>query len=146
MLNSGRIVNQMLRVQRGEGCLVIYGLVASFKAEMRKVNVGDVWFRVSLLCLFLRAGVSSLLVSSTFFCSAPLSRNLSFISLFSSDQIKLGFFVFLLRRLRIGWKITFNYFYFLTNFIDISLCAETPFFLLKIVSAPITSGEYSRRR
>ena len=31
----------MLRVQGGEGCLVIYGLVASFKAEKGKVNVGD---------------------------------------------------------------------------------------------------------
>ena len=37
----------MLRMQRGEGCSVIYELVASFKAEKRKVNVGDAWFRVS---------------------------------------------------------------------------------------------------
>ena len=55
MLNSGRIVgqtcNQMLRVRRGEGCLVIYGLVASSKAEKRKINVGDAWFRVSPLFL-----------------------------------------------------------------------------------------------
>ena len=47
--------------------LVIYGLVAYFKAEKTKVNVGDAWFRVSLFPLFLRAGVSSLLVSSAFF-------------------------------------------------------------------------------
>ena len=31
----------------GEGHLVIYGLVASFKAKKSKVNVGDAWFRVS---------------------------------------------------------------------------------------------------
>ena len=55
---------------------------------------------------------------------APLSRNLSFISFFSSDRIRLGFHCFLPRRLRIGRKITFNYSYFLTNFNDIFLCAE----------------------
>ena len=42
------------------------------------------------------------------------------------------FFAFLPRRSRIGRKITFNYFYFLTNFIDNSLCADpmrrNPFF------------------
>ena len=36
--------NQMLRLQRGEGYLVIYGLVTSFKTDKRKVNVGDAWF------------------------------------------------------------------------------------------------------
>ena len=60
MLFSGRIVrltcachvvNQMLPVRRGEGCLVIYDLVASFKIEKKKVNMGDVWFRVSPLSL-----------------------------------------------------------------------------------------------
>ena len=84
-----------------------------------EVNMGDVWFRVSLFL-----GVSSLLVSSAFFWSAPLSRNLSFISFFSSDWIKLGFLCFLPRRSRIGRKIIFNCFYFLTNFIAISLCAD----------------------
>ena len=34
----------MLQVRRGERCLVIYDLVASFKAEKRKV--GDVWFTI----------------------------------------------------------------------------------------------------
>ena len=56
ILNGGRIVRvtriqsiRCLRVRRGEGCLVIYVLVASFKAEKGKVNVGDAWFRVSPL-------------------------------------------------------------------------------------------------
>ena len=116
----------MLRVWRGEGCSVIYELVASFEAEKRKVNVGDAWFRVlpaplslslslSLsisLSLSLSLSVLSLLVSSAFFCSAPLSRNLSFISFFSSDRIRLGFLCFLPRSSRIGRKITFNHFYF----------------------------------
>ena len=51
------LVNQMLPVRRGEGCLVTYDFVTSFKAEKRKVNVGDVWFRVSPLSLSLSAGV-----------------------------------------------------------------------------------------
>ena len=56
-------------VKRGEGCLAIYGLVASFKAEKRKVNVGDAWFQVSplSLSLSLRVWSSSLGVSSAFF-------------------------------------------------------------------------------
>ena len=61
-----------------------------------------------------------------------LLRNLSFISFFFSDRIRLGFLCFLTRRLRIGRKITLNSSYFLTNFIDISLCADpmrrNPFF------------------
>ena len=40
-------------MRRGEECLVIYGLVASFKEEKRKVNMGDAWFRVSPLSLSL---------------------------------------------------------------------------------------------
>ena len=69
MHNSVRIVrlthmvNQMLQVRRGEGRLVIYGLVASFKAEKRKVNVGDAWFRV----LPLSVGVLVCRLSSAFF-------------------------------------------------------------------------------
>ena len=52
-------------------------------------------------------------------------RNLSFISFFSSDRIRLGFLCFFLPlRSLIDRKITFDYFYFLTNFIDISLCAD----------------------
>ena len=84
------------------------------------------------LSFFLRAGVSSLLVSSAFFWSLPLSRNLFLISFFSSDQIKLSFLCFLPGSSWIDRKITSNYFYFLTNVIDISLCADpmrrSPFF------------------
>ena len=50
----------------------------------------------------------------------PLLRNLSFTAFFSSDWIRLSFLCFS----RIGQKITFNYFYFLTNFINISLCID----------------------
>ena len=67
---------------------------------------------------------------------APLLRNLSFISFFSSDQIELGFLCVLPRRLRISRKIRFNHFYFLTNFIDILLHADPmrrkPLFLSKV--------------
>ena len=48
----------MLRVGRGEGCSVIYNLVASFEAEKRKVNVGDAWFRVPPLPLSLSLSLS----------------------------------------------------------------------------------------
>ena len=113
----------MLQVRRGEGCLVIYSLVAFFKVEKRKVTVSDAWFRVLPLSLFLRAGVFICWLSA-FFWSAPLSRNLSFISFFSSNWIKLGFLCFLPRRSLIGRTITFNCFYFFTNFINISLCAD----------------------
>ena len=69
----------MLRVQRGEGCLVIYGLVTSFKAEKKKVNVGDAWFRVShlsaclslFLSLSLSVGILVCGLSSAFFLICP---------------------------------------------------------------------------
>ena len=82
---------------------------------------------------------------------ASLSRNLSFISFFSSDRTKLGFLCFLPWRARVSRKFSFTYFDFLTNFIDILLCADpmsrNPFFsILKKVSAPIASGECSRGR
>ena len=82
---------------------------------------------------------SNLRVSFSFFDLALLLRNLSFIAFLSSVQIKLGFLCFLPQS---SWLK--NYFYFLTNFIDISLCAEAPFSILKKASAPITSGECSR--
>ena len=142
MLNSGRIVRltrtRSIRCYEcGEerGCLVIYGLVASFKGEKRKVNVGDAWFRVLSLSLSVCLSVCLSLTQLEFWSAecrlpsldlAPLSRNLSFyiVFLFWSDQIV--FFCFLQRRSRIGQKIIFNYFYFFffTNFIDVSLCAD----------------------
>ena len=70
------------------------------------------------------------------------------LSFLSSDQIRLGFLCFLLRRSQIGRKITFNYLIFWqissTFCYALILCAETPFFILKKVLAPITSGECSR--
>ena len=60
-------VNQMLWVQRGEGFSVFYELVVSFKAEKRKVNVGDVWFQVSPPSLSFSVGVLVRGPSSTFF-------------------------------------------------------------------------------
>ena len=141
-----------------EGCSVIYELVISFKAG-RKVNVGNAWFRVLCLSLCLCLSVCLSLSQLEFcvcWCHLPsfdlrlLSRNLSFITFFSSDRIRLGFLSFLPRRSQIGRKITFNYFYFLTNFIDISLCADpmrrNPFSPLWRKSALITPGECSRGR
>ena len=139
----------MLRARREEGCSVIYGLAASFKAEKRKVNVGDAWFRVSPFPLFLRAGVSSLLVSSAFFWSAPLSGNLSFVTffLFWSYQIWFSLFCFVFCLFWVffcfffGRKITFTLamrWSYEQNFIfwqisptfryALILCAEPPFF------------------
>ena len=93
-------------------------------------------FRVSPLSLSPSLSQSwsfeSQLVSSTFFWSALQSRNLSFVSFFSSDWIKLDFLCFLLQRWRIGQKITFNYFYFwqisLTFHYAVILCTDTPFY------------------
>ena len=53
------------------GCLVIYGLIASFKAEKRKVSASDAWFQVSplslSLCLSLSVGVLVCGLSFAFF-------------------------------------------------------------------------------
>ena len=165
----GRDQSDVTSTERRGVCLVIYGLVASFKAEKRKVNEGDAWFRVlpplSLsFSLFLSLSLSlslTLSLSQLEFWSADCrlpSFDLShcreicllynFSPLIRSDWV---FPLFLPRRSRIGRKITSTYFYFLTNFIDISLCADpmrrnTFFFILKKVTAPITSGECSRGR
>ena len=58
------------------------------------------------------------------FDTCPLSRNLSFISFFSL-LIGTNWVLFLTVKVTDLSKI---FFYILTNFIDISLCAETPFF------------------
>ena len=131
-------VNQMLRVRRRKGCSVFYGLVASFKAAKRKANVGDAWFRVSPLSVCLSVSLSLSIgvlvcgLSSAFFWSASLSRNLSFISFFSSDRIRSGFLCFyreghglaekLLLIIFIFWQISSTFRYALI------LCAEAPFF------------------
>ena len=150
----------MLRVRTWEGCSVIYELAASFKAEKRKVNVSDAWFRVSPLSVCLSVylslswssesvGVVCLLLISARCRKICLLYRFSF--LIESDGVFLVLVFFLPRRPRIGWKITYNYFYFLTYFIDISLCSDPmrrnpPFSILKKVSEPITSGECSRGR
>ena len=120
------------------GVLVIYGLVASSKRRRGK----SMWvirgfeFRLSLLPPLPQLEFWSADCRLPSFDQHPLSRNLSFISFFSFDQIKSGFLRFLPWRSRIGRKITFNYYYFFFFFGQISstfrysliLCAETPFF------------------
>ena len=107
------MVNQMLQVPRGEGCLVIYELVTFFKVEKRKVNVGDAWFRVSLLSLSLSLSVRvhcfSLLIWSdwVFFVFYRGGHGLA-------KKLLLIIFIF--------WQISSTFQYALI------LCAETPFF------------------
>ena len=62
---------------------------------------------------------------SSFFLICPTVEKFIFynVFLFWSDQMGFSLF-FLPRRSQIGRKIPFNYSYFLTNFIDISLCAD----------------------
>ena len=67
LCHNASAINQMLRVQREEGYSVIYELVASFKAEKRKVNVGDAWFRVWPISVSLSIGVLVRGPSSGFF-------------------------------------------------------------------------------
>ena len=76
---------------------------------------------------------------------SPLSRNLSFISFFSSDQIRLGFLCFL-PKVTDWLKNYFNYFLFFDKFHrHFAMCwsyvQKLLFSILKKVSAPITSGE-----
>ena len=146
-------VNQMLRVRRGEGCSVIFGLVASFKAVKRKVNVGDAWFRVSPLSVSLSLSWSS--DSRTVVCLLliwPHCRKNCLLYHFSLlVGSNLVFLVFYCEGHGSAEKLLWIIFIFLTNFIDNSLCADpmrrNPFFsILKKVSAPITSGECSRGR
>ena len=83
---------------------MIYGLVASFKAEKRKVSVGDAWFRVppslsinlslSLsLSLSLRVGV--LVCGSVCLLLVAVEKFVFYIVfLFQSDQIGFSLGVF----------------------------------------------------
>ena len=114
-------VSQMLWVQRGEGCLVIYDFVTSFKAEKWKVNVGDAWFQVSLLPLSWSSGLQSDQVgfSLFFYCDGHgLAKKLLLI-------------------ISIFWQISSTFRYALI------LCTKAPFSILKKISALITSGECS---
>ena len=103
MLNSSRIVGLTstrqsdVTVQRGEGCSVIYELIASFKAEKRKINVGDAWFRVSPPPPpSLSVGVLVCGPSSAFFWSGPAVEKFVFyiVFLFWSDQIGFSLFFY----------------------------------------------------
>ena len=149
-------------------CLVVVGLLDLrargqsdvMRVERRRGTFGDLqlsrflqngqeesqcgWCVVSSftsLSFFLRAGVSSLLVLSAFFLISPAVEKFVFDIVFPfwSDQIEFSLFW-------IGRKITFNYFYFLTNFIITWSYAQDPFSFLKKVSASITSSECSRGR
>ena len=89
-------------------------------------------------------------LSSAFFWSATLSRNLSFISFFSSDRIRLGFLSFYCEGQGLAEKLLLNIFFWQISSIfryALILCAETLFFsILKKLSAPIISDECSRGR
>ena len=111
------------------GCLVIYDLVISFKAEKRKVNVDDAWLRVSLPP-FSQSWSSGWRVSLAFLWSGSAVGKF----VFRSD--KIGFSLFLVFFYREGHglaeKVLLIIFIFLTNFIDISLRVDSihrsPFF------------------
>ena len=123
----------MLRVWRGEGCFVIYRLVASFKAEKRKVNMGDAWFRFLPLSLSFSQS-SGLWTVVCLLLIWPRNREICLLYRFIySDQIRLGFLWFfyceshglakkILLIILIFWQISSTFCYALI------LCAETPFF------------------
>ena len=159
MLNSGRIL-RLIRTQSircykcGEERGVWWFTTWSLLSKRRRGK--SIWvmrgfeFRLSLSLSLSELEFLVCGCRLPSFDLAPLLRNLSFIAFLSSDQIKRGFLCFLPQRSWTGRKITFNCFYFLTNFIAISLYADpmrrSPFSILKKVSAPITFGECSRRR
>ena len=91
--------------------------------------MGDAWFRVSLLS-FSRA-LSSLRVSFSLFRSGSVVEKFFFYSVFVFRSDQIGFSLFFTAKVT-DWPKNYFYFYFLTNFIDISLCADpmrtSPFF------------------
>ena len=131
-------------VRRGKGCSVNYELFASFKVKKRKVNVGDVWFRVLPLSVCQLEFWSADRRQPLF--DLPRCREICLLYRFSllirSDWV---FFVFycgghglaekLLSIISIFFKqISLIFWYVLI------LYAETTFSIWKKVSAPITSG------
>ena len=74
------------------GVFGIYGLFASFKAEKRKVNEVSSFTSVCLSVSQLEFWSVDCRLPSFDLCRR--SRNLSFISFFSSDRIRLGFLCF----------------------------------------------------
>ena len=100
------------------------------------------------LSLSLSQNWSSSLLVVCVLLICQLSINLSFISFFSSDPIKLGFHCFFYHK---GHRLAEKLLLIIFIFQQISsgfrnaliLCVETPFSILKKVSALITSGECS---
>ena len=119
------------REKKGVWLFMAYSLSSKRRTGMSKWVMRAFKFRPYLslslsLSLFLRVGVDVV-------CLLLIWPAVVYIVfLFRWDQIVFCFFCFLPRRSRIGRKMTFNYVYFLTNFIDISLCADpvrrNPFF------------------
>ena len=110
------------------------------------------WYVVSSfvppLSLSLRVGVSSLRVSSAFFCSGPAVEKFVFYSVFfCSDRINWIFFVFYRKGHGLSDKLLliFSFFdKFHRHFAMRGSYMQKPlFFLLKKVSALITSGDCS---
>ena len=158
MLSSGMIVrpSRMCSIKcyecgEGEGCLVIYDLVAFFRAKKRKVNVGDAWFRFSSLSLTLSAWSSSLRVSSVFFWSGSAVEKFVLYSVFPFWSEQIGISLFFTAKVT-NWPKNLLLIIFIFTQISsafryaLFLCAEAPFSILKKVSALITSGEFSHGR
>ena len=123
----------MLRVRIGEGRLVIYGLVGSFKAEKRKVNEGDSWFRVSTPpALSLSLSLSLSLIVRVLVCGVVCllliwlrCREICLLYRFYLlVRSKWVFFVFYREGHGLAEKLLLIIFISLINFIDISLCAD----------------------
>ena len=137
MLNSGRIVRltctrTMICYECGEekGWRVFGDLRLQGGEEERQCG----WWMVSRFASLSLSQIwsSGMLVSFAFYWSVSAVEKFVFYSVFVFQSDQVVFSLFLPRRSRIDGKITFNYFYFLTNFIDISLCADpmrrSPFF------------------
>ena len=134
-------------VERFTGLL----LPSKWRIERSMWDMRGFEFRLSLsLSLSLGVLVRGLLPA---FWSVSTVEKFVFYIIFSFVIGSVCVFLrFLPWRSRIDRKISFNYVYFMTNLIDISLCADpmrrNPFFfvILKKVSSPIISGECSRGR
>ena len=102
----------MLRVRRGKRCLMIYDLFTFFKAEKRKVKMGDAWFRVLPLSLSLsELGLPSF--------HLPRCREICLLYRFS---LLIGS-IFFREGHEMAEKLLLIFKRFLTNFVNISPCA-----------------------
>ena len=119
------------------GCPVIKELVASFKAEKRKVNVGDAWFRVSTLSLSLSLSLSLNWSSGlqTAVCLLLIRVRWQEICLLHRFSLLIGsdwvFFVFYREGHGLAEKLLLTIFIFWqissTIRCALILCADTPF-------------------